>query len=374
MDEMKVTNGDITLRVEVTGDGPTVLCVPGWPELAGSYHHQVEHLAANGLPSRGARRAWIRRQLRPDRGRAVLAAPARRRRRCGRRALDDGPIVLVGHDWGAPIVWNTAIRHPDRVRAVAGLSVPHTPPFPISLLDLLDQVYPAVLLHALLRKPGVPEAAFAADMRGALKRVYFALSGDSPLNCWIPEAPRDAEFLPAAARPARRTAQLPQRRRPRCGSRDASSAPAWSARSTGTAPLRSTPPRTRTSWAPPVGQPSCFIAGSARSGEGVHPRQRRLRRSGIGMHRLPGQHDHRGRRPLGAPGEAGRGERGAARVSSVVGVTLASSSAPAGEVLLVRLGRGPQFGVGFELRLELRPRRLPFGRQVLRRPVRMLLR
>ena len=28
MDEMKVTNGDITLRVEVTGDGPTVLCVP----------------------------------------------------------------------------------------------------------------------------------------------------------------------------------------------------------------------------------------------------------------------------------------------------------------------------------------------------------
>ena len=42
-------------------------------------------------------------------------------------ALDDGPIVLVGHDWGAPIVWNTAIRHPDRVRAVAGLSVPYTP-------------------------------------------------------------------------------------------------------------------------------------------------------------------------------------------------------------------------------------------------------
>ena len=36
MDEMKVTNGDITLRVEVTGDGPTVLCVSGWPELAGS--------------------------------------------------------------------------------------------------------------------------------------------------------------------------------------------------------------------------------------------------------------------------------------------------------------------------------------------------
>ena len=83
MDEMKVTNGDITLRVEVTGDGPTVLCVPGWPELASSYHHQVEHLAGERVPGRGARRAWLRRQLGSDRGRAVLAAPARRRRRCG---------------------------------------------------------------------------------------------------------------------------------------------------------------------------------------------------------------------------------------------------------------------------------------------------
>ena len=35
VEELKVTNGDITLRVEVTGDGPTVLCVSGWPELAG---------------------------------------------------------------------------------------------------------------------------------------------------------------------------------------------------------------------------------------------------------------------------------------------------------------------------------------------------
>ena len=149
---MKVTNGDITLRVEVTGEGPTVLCVPGWPELAGSYHHQVEHLAANGyrvaaLDVRGYGGSSVpteveRYSLRELAGDVAAVAAA----------LDDGPIVLVGHDWGAPIVWNTAIRHPDRVRAVAGLSVPHTPPFPISLLDLLDQLYPGVLLHALLRQ------------------------------------------------------------------------------------------------------------------------------------------------------------------------------------------------------------------------------
>src|ERR1700752_69999 len=48
VEELKVTNGDITLRVEVTGDGPTVLCVSGWPELAGSWHNQVEFLSSHG--------------------------------------------------------------------------------------------------------------------------------------------------------------------------------------------------------------------------------------------------------------------------------------------------------------------------------------
>ena len=197
MDEMKVTNGDITLRVEVTGDGPTVLCVPGWPELASSYHHQVEHLAANGyrvaaLDVRGYGGSSVpteveRYSLKQLAGDVAAVAAA----------LDDGPIILVGHDWGAPIVWHTAIRHPDRVRAVAGLSVPHMPPIPVSLLDLIDQVYADRFFYMLyFAKPGVPEAAFGADMRAALKRIYFALSGDAPLNCWIAEGPRDAAFLP----------------------------------------------------------------------------------------------------------------------------------------------------------------------------------
>lgn len=47
-DELMVDNGDITLRVEVTGDGPTVLCVPGWPELASSWRHQMTHFAERG--------------------------------------------------------------------------------------------------------------------------------------------------------------------------------------------------------------------------------------------------------------------------------------------------------------------------------------
>jgi pimeloyl-ACP methyl ester carboxylesterase len=40
-----------------------------------------------------------------------------------RMGRDDA--VWVGHDWGAPVVWNIASHHPERCTAVAGLCVPY---------------------------------------------------------------------------------------------------------------------------------------------------------------------------------------------------------------------------------------------------------
>jgi pimeloyl-ACP methyl ester carboxylesterase len=196
-EELLVGNDDVTVRVEVTGSGPVVLCVPGWPELASSWRHQVAHLAGRGFrvaamdvrgyggssaPPEVAR--YTLRELAGD----VAAVAA---------AVADGPVVLVGHDWGAPIAYTAAIRHPDRVRAVAGLSVPHTPAMGVSLLDLFDALYADRFFYMLhFQPPGVVEGEFGADLRAALKRVYFALSGDAPLNSLLPDAPRDAALLP----------------------------------------------------------------------------------------------------------------------------------------------------------------------------------
>lgn len=202
MEELRVANGDVTLRVEVTGDGPVVLCVPGWPELARSWRHQVAHLAASGF----------RVAAMDVRGYGGSSAPVEVERYTLRElagdvaavaaALDDGPVVLVGHDWGAPIVWHTAILHPDRVRGVAGLSVPHTPPLPMSLFDLFEQLYADRFFYMLyFREPDVPEADFGADDRAALKRVYYALSGAAPRGSWLPDGPRDASFLPLLPEP-----------------------------------------------------------------------------------------------------------------------------------------------------------------------------
>lgn len=197
MEEIRVANGDITLRVEVTGDGPTILCVPGWPELPSSWRHQVAHLTERGYRVAALDvRGYGGSSVPPEVERYTLeeltgdvAAVA--------AALDDEPVILFGHDWGAPIVWNTAIRHPDRVRAVAGLSVPYTPAIGVSLPEVLDQMYGDRFFYIThILPPGVVEAEFDADLRGALKRSFFALSGDAPLGSWLPDAPKGSAFLP----------------------------------------------------------------------------------------------------------------------------------------------------------------------------------
>ncbi len=196
MRELLVDNNDITLRVEVTGDGPTILCVHGWPELPHSWRHQVAHFSQRGYQVAAMDvRGYGGSSAPPEIERYTLkelagdvAAVA--------DALDDEPVILFGHDWGAPIAWHTAIRYPDRVQAVAGLSVPHTPPMPLSLIDLFDQLYADRFFYMLaFQEPGVVESQFAVDTRGALKRVYFGSSGDAPANSMLGDAPRDAPLL-----------------------------------------------------------------------------------------------------------------------------------------------------------------------------------
>jgi len=118
------TNG-ITLRAAVEGTGPLVIMVHGWPELWYSWRHQIRAVADAGYrvvapDVRGYGgsdkphpvEAYDMIQLTSD----VVGLID---------ALGEEKAILVGHDWGAPICWNTAVLQPDRVSAVAGLSVPY---------------------------------------------------------------------------------------------------------------------------------------------------------------------------------------------------------------------------------------------------------
>ena len=176
------TNG-IKVRAAIQGEGPLVVMVHGFPESWYSWRHQMAPLAAAGFTAcaidvRGyggsdkphAVEAYAMKEIAADVAGVI-------------EALSPGkPAVLIGHDWGAPIVWHTAVLHPKQVRAVAGLSVPWFGLPPMSLDDLIKMMYidqGKFFYQAYFKDEGIAEAAFEADVRGGLRKLYSAGSGDS---------------------------------------------------------------------------------------------------------------------------------------------------------------------------------------------------
>lgn len=178
------TNG-IKVRAAVQGEGPLVVMVHGFPESWYSWRHQMAPLAAAGFMAcaidvRGyggsdkphAVDAYAMKEMTADVAGVV-------------DALSPGkPAVLIGHDWGAPIVWHTAVLHPDKVRAVAGLSVPYFGVPPVSLKQIMKAMFTdqgRFFYMVYFQDEGVAEAAFEADVRGALRKLYYAGGGESGL-------------------------------------------------------------------------------------------------------------------------------------------------------------------------------------------------
>ncbi len=174
-----VHNGDIEVNVAVQGSGPLILCVHGWPELWYSWRHQMPFFAERGytvaaMDVRGyggtSKPNEIARYTLTELASDVAAVAD---------ALGGGEAILFGHDWGAPIVWNTARLYPDKIKAVAGLSVPYTPVGASSSLELWEALFPDRFFYQTYFVPeGVAEAELEADSNDSIRRIYFALSGD----------------------------------------------------------------------------------------------------------------------------------------------------------------------------------------------------
>ena len=192
------TNG-ITLRAAIQGSGPLVLLVHGFPEGWYSWRHQRGPIAAAGFTAcaidvRGyggsdkppAVADYSLQQITAD-----VAGVAE-------QLQPHAPAILVGHDWGAPIVWNTALGRPDRVRAVAGLSVPWTGIAKAPFLDAIHAAFTAkgrFFYQVYFQDDGVAEAELQADVRTSLRKFVYAISGDAPDGTWPKNKPHGATLL-----------------------------------------------------------------------------------------------------------------------------------------------------------------------------------
>jgi pimeloyl-ACP methyl ester carboxylesterase len=83
-------------------------------------------------------------------------------------ALGERDAVFVGHDWGSSVVWSLAAIHPERVRAVAGLSVPFVPRAPAAPVPIMRRHLGEDFYIVWFQVPGLADEALARDVRRTL--------------------------------------------------------------------------------------------------------------------------------------------------------------------------------------------------------------
>ena len=181
------TNG-IRMHVAEAGpeDGPAVVLCHGFPECWYSWRHQLRALGEAGF-----------RVLAPDqRGYGTTDMPADVDQYTQLHLVGDivGMLdayeiehaAIVGHDWGGPVAWHTALLRPDRIHAVAALSVHfggigRVPTPKVKPTDAMRAALGDNFLYVLyFQEPGVAEQELDPDLRRTLRTVLYALSGDVP--------------------------------------------------------------------------------------------------------------------------------------------------------------------------------------------------
>lgn len=172
----------IAVRAAIQGQGPLIVMVHGFPESWYSWRGQMAPLAAAGFTACAIDVRGYAGSARPHPVEAYsMQAIAADVAGVIEALSPHEPAVLIGHDWGAPIVYAASTFHPSRVRAVAGLSVPYGghSPAPLNLLFKAMFADQGKFFYMnYFQEEGVAEAALEADIRSTIRKMYFGASGD----------------------------------------------------------------------------------------------------------------------------------------------------------------------------------------------------
>lgn len=169
------------------GTGPLVVLCHGWPELSYSWRHQIPAIAAAGYHVVAPDMRGFGQTTAPadigaytilDHAGDMVALVA---------ALGEKQAVIVGHDWGAPVAWHSALFRPDIFRAVAGLSVPPLLRGRGRPLDVLRESGITNFYWQYFQTPGVAESEFEADVARTMRIVLGGGFADPATALFVKE-------------------------------------------------------------------------------------------------------------------------------------------------------------------------------------------
>lgn len=131
-----IHTNSIRMAVYEQGEGPAVILLHGFPELAFSWRHQMPALAESGFRTiapdqRGYGRTSVPPRVSDYRIEALIADLHGLL-----DALQLETAVFVGHDWGAIVLWQMAMLAPERIEKLVILNIPHYPRPPVDPISI----------------------------------------------------------------------------------------------------------------------------------------------------------------------------------------------------------------------------------------------
>jgi pimeloyl-ACP methyl ester carboxylesterase len=168
------TNG-INLHVTQAGSaqGPLVILLHGFPEYWRGWIKQIKPLAEAGF--------WVwapdqRGYNLSDKPAGISAYPVEELARDVIGLIDAAgqeKCFLAGHDWGAAVAWETAMRWPERVQKLAILNVPNPDVMRRFLFSRPNQVLKSWYIF-FFQLPFLPEWGLRQNNFAGLKRALAA--------------------------------------------------------------------------------------------------------------------------------------------------------------------------------------------------------
>jgi pimeloyl-ACP methyl ester carboxylesterase len=177
-----VASNAIRMAVYEQGDGPPVVLLHGFPELAFSWRHQLPALAAAGYRAiapdlRGYGRSDVPPDVRDYRIEALIADVHGLL-----DALELESATFVGHDWGALVLWQMAMRAPQRIERLVILNIPHYARPPVDPIQIMRERFGDDFYIVNFQDSDEADTAFARDpvhffdvmmRRGQISRAQF---------------------------------------------------------------------------------------------------------------------------------------------------------------------------------------------------------
>lgn len=164
------------------GEGPLVLLLHGYPFLWYLWRHQIKTLAAAGyrvvaLDQRGYGQtdcpqnvdSYDILHLVGD----VVALI---------NMLGSPSAVVIGHDWGSPVVYHVALMRPDLVRGVLMMCTPPSARGRMRPSEAMKRVYGDLNFYQSYFAQPEADAEIMRDLRRFLLGVFYSTSGYCPID------------------------------------------------------------------------------------------------------------------------------------------------------------------------------------------------